>query len=164
MREQSFIFRLRRAVLALGTAAGLAGGIILAGNVPADAADLPQVTFSATGASFGLSGGSTTPFGFWIWCDAGPASSYGDCSGSMYFYALSPQTVPVTGSITSPAANTYAMTVAAPPTRAFPDGVSCTLTNTPPVTPGPTNTVTAFCTSPAGSGIALNAVVAVSTG
>jgi hypothetical protein len=163
MREEGLMSRLRRGVLALGTAAGLAAGIILWGTGPAGAADLPQVTFSATGASFGLSGGGTTPFGFWVWCDAGPASSYGDCSGSMYFYALSPQTVPVTGSITLPTVDTYTMSVASPPSRAFPDGVSCTLTNTPPVTPGPTNNVTAVCTSPSGKGTAANAVVAVST-
>jgi hypothetical protein len=161
--SESLMLRFRRSVLALGTTAVLAGGTVLWGAISADAADLPQVTFSATAASFGLSGGGTTPFGFWIWCDAGPASSYGDCSGSMYFYALSPETVPVTGSITSPAASTYTMTVTSPPSQAFPAGVSCTLTNTPPVAPGPANKVTAACASPAGSGTALNAVVAVST-
>jgi hypothetical protein len=40
--------------------------------------------------------------------------------------------------------------------------VTCALTNTPPVTNGPANEVTAACTTPAGTGTASNAVVATS--
>jgi hypothetical protein len=161
--SESLILRLRRAVLALGTATALGGGMVLLGTVPASAANVPQVTFSATSETFDISGGGTTHFGFWVWCDAGTTSSYGDCGGTVYFYDLAPNSVPVTGSITSQGASTYTMTVTSPPSRSFPAGVSCTLTNTPPVTHGPANEVTAVCTSPSGSGTAFNAVVAVST-
>jgi hypothetical protein len=37
--------------------------------------------------------------------------------------------------------------------------VDCTLTNTPPTTSGPTNTVTVSCTSPSGSATTSTAVV-----
>lgn len=55
--------RLRETVLALSAAAVLAGGMIPLGTVPVGAANVPQVTFGATGdgagrAGLGLSGGT----------------------------------------------------------------------------------------------------------
>lgn len=66
--------------------------------VPASASNTPQLTFSVSTATFDLSAGGTSHFGFWVWCDAGSASSYGDCHGSIYFYSLAPNSVHVTGS------------------------------------------------------------------
>jgi hypothetical protein len=160
--RKSLMTGLWRAVLALSTAATVAGGMTLAVAGPAGAADLPQVTFSATGATFDLSAGGTSHFGFWVWCDAGSTASYGDCQGSIYFYSLAPNSVPVTGSVQPLGAGAYRMTVTSPPSRGFADGVSCTLTNTPPVLQGPANEVTATCTTPEGTGTAFDAVVAVS--
>jgi hypothetical protein len=142
--------------------AAVASAVAVMAGVPAGASNTPQVTFSVSTATFGLSAGGTSHFGFWVWCDAGSTSSYGDCQGSIYFYSLAPNSVPVTGSVQSLSADTYRMSVTSPPSRGFPGGVSCTLTNTPPVTNGPANEVTATCTSPEGTGTALNAVVAVS--
>ncbi len=158
MKAQKLTRRLGRALLALGASAAAVAGAVFASTIPAGAADLPQVTFSATGATFDLTSGST-PFGFWIWCDAGSGSSYGDCSGSMYFYKLSPNSVPVSGKITAldTATGSYQMTVSSSN-----NDISCTLANRPPVVNGPANQVTATCTNPAGSGTVTNAVVAVS--
>jgi hypothetical protein len=80
------------------------------------------VTFSVTTATFDLSAGGTTHFGLWVWCDSGSASSYGDCHGSIYFYSLAPNAVPVTGGIQSQGAGAYRMTVTSPPSRGFPSG------------------------------------------
>lgn len=156
------LLSIRRATLALTSAAAVAGGMAVTASMPAGASNTPQVTFSATGATFDLSGGGTSHFGFWVWCDAGSTSSYGDCRGAIYFYSLAPNSVPVTGSVQPLGAGAYRMTVTSPPSRGFPAGVSCTLTNTPPVTNGPANEVTAACTDPAGTGVAVSAVVAVS--
>jgi hypothetical protein len=154
--------RARRAATALAVLAAVASAMTVMASVPAGAANTPQVTFSVTTATFDLSAGGTSHFGFWVWCDAGSASAYGDCRGSIYFYSLAPNAVPVTGSVRPQGAGAYFMTVTSPPSRGFPAGVACTLTNTPPVTNGPANEVTATCTTPAGTGTALNAVVAVS--
>jgi hypothetical protein len=156
--------RARRAAAALAVLAAVASAMAVMTSMPAGASDTPQVTFSATTATFDLSAGGTSHFGFWVWCDAGSISSYGDCRGSIYFYSLAPNSVPVTGSVQPLGGGAYRMTVTSPPSQGFPGGVSCTLTNTPPVTNGPANEVTATCATPAGTGTTLNAVVAVSKG
>jgi hypothetical protein len=41
------------------------------------------------GTGSGSFNGSTTPFGFWIWCQPVSSNTYGnDCTGSVYFYRL----------------------------------------------------------------------------
>jgi hypothetical protein len=154
--------RARRAATALAVMAAVASAMTVTASIPAGASNTPQVTFGVSTATFDEAAGGTSHFGFWVWCDAGSTSSYGDCRGSIYFYSLAPNAVPVTGSVQPLGAGAYRMTVTAPPSRGFPAGVACTLTNTPPVTNGPANQVTAACTTPEGTGTALNAVVAVS--
>jgi hypothetical protein len=155
------VLKARRAALALAAVAAVASAMAVMA-VPAGAANTPQVTFSVTGATFDLSAGGTSHFGFWVWCDAGSTSAYGDCRGSIYFYSLAPNSVSVTGTVQPLGAGTYLMAVTSPPSRGYPAGVACTLSNTPPVTNGPANEVAATCTTPAGTGTTLNAVVAVS--
>ena len=99
-----------------------------------------QVIFSG----IGLPPVSSEPFGFWIWCQNEQApSSRGryetDCNGAVYFYARGIVTH-VTGEITEPAEGLYEMEVESKDGR-----VSCTLDNVPPITHGPSNTVTAAC-------------------
>ncbi len=122
----------------------------------AHASSSEQVVFSGTGA--GNFGGTNTPFGFWIWCEADSSNSYAtECNGSMYFYALHlVKFVGDTAPIAEPSDGVYVMTVGST------DGtVACTLTNVLPTTHGPTNTVMVSCTSPAGSGASTSAVVNV---
>ena len=114
-----------------------------------------QVVFSK--ATVPEAVGTFGSFGFWIWCDATltkPGASAGDCSGSIYFYAIKAAPESVDGSVSEIAPGQYRMTVHSA-------DWSCTLTNTPPVTSGPTNSVVVTCTSPLGSGIATGSVVNV---
>ena len=99
-----------------------------------------QVIFSG----IGLPPVSSEPFGFWIWCQNEQApSSRGryetDCNGAVYFYARGIVTH-VTGEIAEPTEGLYEMDVESKDGR-----VSCTLDNVPPITHGPSNTVTAAC-------------------
>jgi hypothetical protein len=120
-----------------------------------------QVVFSGTG--LGNYGNFTNaPFGFWVWCLAQtpPPSNgnYTDCAGAMYFYAAG-ITKGITGDISGgPSSWTMSNLHSA-------DGAiaGCVLTNIPPVSAGPTNTVIlSACTAPAGgSGTSNNAVVNV---
>ncbi len=98
-----------------------------------------QVVFSGGGAFPGV-----TPFGFWIWCEAQSSNPYqGQCNGAMYFYALG-ITKHVAGMVTEVAPDMYEINVVSTA-----DGsVACSLTNTPPVTKGPKNTVEVTCTAP----------------
>jgi hypothetical protein len=127
---------------------------------PALAQASQQIVFSGTGlGAFTL--GTTTkasPFGFWIWCEGASSNPYaGACNGAMYFYAFG-ITRPVDGSV-SGSNQTFTMTVHSPgPT------FRCTLTNAPPVTTGPTNTVNLSCTTPGaliGGGSSQHSVVRV---
>ena len=117
--------------------------------------DAQQVVFSK--ATSPEATGTFGPFGYWIWCQATltkPGAYAGDCSGSIYFYAIKPAAESVDGSVSEIAAGQYRMTVHSA-------DWSCTLTNLPPVTSGPTNTVAVACTSPAGTGTATGSVVKV---
>ena len=121
-----------------------------------------QIIFSDSGTGFGnfvnpaTKATSPTPFGFWIWCEGDSANPYqGECSGAIYFYAFG-ITEGVKGTVSEPSNNTYIMSVASS------DGVvSCALTNVPPITHSLTNKVNMTCSSPAGSGADLKAVVNV---
>jgi len=88
--------------------------------------------------------GTSEDFGFWVWCQAGQAGpSVGhsrhetDCNGALYFYQPG-VVVHVIGEVSEPADEMYVMDL-----ESTKGSVSCTLTNTPPITKGPTNTVTA---------------------
>jgi hypothetical protein len=127
-----------------------------------------QVVFSDTGASLTLTGNSkvppspnnTTPFGFWLWCDAGAPSGsngtyLGACNGSMYFYALQTQATSIVGFVTestdSNEVKHYTMNVFQGTFADFLHGklnpaFVCTLTNMTTPTPGATNTVQVNCT------------------
>ena len=99
-----------------------------------------QIVFSGTG----LPPISSEPFGFWVWCQnhqASPAVGHSnyetDFNGALYFYARK-VVVHVTGEVSEPSEGMYMMDLDSS------DGsVSCTLTNSPPVSSGPTNTVSA---------------------
>ncbi len=71
----------------------------------------------------------------------------------MYFYALG-ITKHVAGMVTEIATDTYQMSVVSTKDAS----VDCTLTNVPPITSGPTNTVNVTCTAPSGSGTATSVV------
>jgi len=127
-----------------------------------------QIIFSgaATG-SFGTPSVAGLAY-FWIWCKntAGPnGHTYStDCEGSMSFPALG-ITKGVNGEdgITEPSEGTYVIHVQSRTDNG--KSVDCTLTNVPPITSGPTNTVKVSCVSllTLGSGITNSAVV-ISTG
>jgi hypothetical protein len=129
--------------------AGVLVGALFASGPPAMAQkNSEQIVFSGTGSGdFGV-------FGFWVWCEADSGNPYqGRCSGSTYFYDLR-ITKHVTGQVSEPDEHEYQMVVSSK------DGsVACTLTNVPPITKGPTNTVNASCSAPAGDGTSTNAVV-----
>jgi hypothetical protein len=82
--------RFQRVTLALGAAAILAGGTVVAGASPVAAYGAAnwQITFAGT-ATFPNGGGG---FGFWGWCDlAGGTNSgnNGDCQFAQYLHAPS---------------------------------------------------------------------------
>jgi hypothetical protein len=121
----------------------------------ASAASSEQIVFSGTG--FSPSAG--VPFGFWIWCQSDESSTpyAGECAGAMYFYSLGiTKHVDDVAPVAEPVDGKYVMTVASD------DGsVSCTLSNDPPPTSGPRNTVRVSCTAPTSftDGVSTNAVV-----
>jgi hypothetical protein len=121
----------------------------------ASAASSEQIVFSGTG--FSPSAG--VPFGFWIWCQSDESSTpyAGECAGAMYFYSLRiTKHVDDVAPVAEPVDGKYVMTVASD------DGsVSCTLSNDPPPTSGPRNTVRVSCTAPTSfmDGVSTNAVV-----
>ena len=109
-----------------------------------------QVVFS------GEAEGSVGEVGFWIWCAVDPAGSYDDCNGALQFDDLH-LTRHVEGEVAEIGEDVYQMDVES--TRD--DSVSCTLTNSPPITHGHTNTVDITCSSPSGSATSNDAVVVV---
>lgn len=98
-----------------------------------------QIVFSGVG----VPPVSSEPFGFWVWCQAEPASEHSrydtDCQGAMYFYARG-ITTHVTGEVSEPEEGVYVMDLEAP--RA---GLTCELSNVPPTNSGPSNTVIGEC-------------------
>ncbi len=138
--------------------------LLLARGAAASASE--QIVFSAqnppsTGSFTVAPSGPTTPFGFWIWCEASAqgGSYVGVCSGAMYFYALG-IIKGVAGNVVELSSGAYQMTVSSTDGKVS----SCVLTNHLPVTSGSTNTIDVTCTLPAGSGMATNAVVQVTGG
>ncbi len=125
-----------------------------------------QIVFS--GAVAGTFGGEEGKAAFWIWCknSEGPNShSYEmDCQGAMQFPALGiTKGVTQEEGITEPSEGAYVIHV-----QSRNDGgqsVDCTLSNVPPITGGPTNTVNVHCISAPTSGDgATNTAVIVATG
>jgi hypothetical protein len=149
---------MRRSVILLALLAGVCTFV----GTGAAASPPDQIVFSKTGA-FDPSLG---PFGFWIWCTP-PSGSYGDCAGSMYFYAHA--TLPSGGSPTEPVegtiaegSGTYTMTVWSRSSGPFSFPIACTLTGPADPTRGPTNQISVSCSRPAaGTATVTGAVVQV---
>jgi hypothetical protein len=139
------------------------GGLVLwvSHGTVARAASSEQIVFSGAGSLTldpAIAGHSSTPFGFWIWCeDNGSTNPYhGKCSGSMYFYDLG-----ITRGVKGAVAETsgiYTMSVVS----TLDNAVACALSNdSTTITSGPTNTVNVVCAAPAGTGSAPNSVITV---
>ena len=129
--------------------AGTSGPASMSKGTPQNA---EQIVFSGTGTS------SLGPFGFWVWSEDQDAANpyHGEATGSVYLYALQ-LTKHVDGTVQEISPGTYAISVAAAD-----NSVVVTLTNVPPVTRGPSNTVNATFTAPSsGTGTSTNAVVNV---
>ena len=162
----------------------VAAALLLVGMTAKAANNAEQVVFSTPGFLMNLSGnsnGSTTPFGFWIWCIAGAAPNGGGpyqldnaCQGSMYFYRLDNQATHVLGFSTEIEDGIYTMTVLEGRLPELLNGsiftnadYRCMLTNTTPGGHGLGNAVQVDCAfSPAlgggtGSALVTNAVVNV---
>jgi hypothetical protein len=120
----------------------------------ANSSSQEQVVFS--GAAIGTFGGNAgTTAGFWIWCKntEGPNShTYEtDCQGAMQFPALGiAKGVTQEEGITEPSEGAYVIHVQSRDDNG--QSVDCTLSNVPPVTSGPTNTVNVHCISKPTSG------------
>ena len=112
------------------------------------AAGKEQIVFS------GEADGTFGEVGFWVWCAVDEAGAYDDCSGALHFDDLGIARH-VEGDVSEPNEGQYVMDVAS--TRD--DAVACTLTNTPPITSGPTNRVDVSCSSPFGSATTSDAVI-----
>jgi hypothetical protein len=123
--------------------------------VPANNSE--QVVFSKTGGLMPLVGnskGTSTPFGFWVWCagQAAPGSNGGyqnanACQGSMYFYALDQSAAGVIGQVTEGAPGIYTMhvvqgTFAQLMSNTLNPSFSCSLSN---ITPDGGSSVTVSC-------------------
>jgi hypothetical protein len=117
---------------------------------PANAEELvfstPGSFMTLTGNSDDLHGTGGTPFGFWIWCAAGPSPKSAPptyqaaqvCQGSMYFYFLGiPEHVASDFSVVENADGLYTIGVSA---RDF----DCVLNNTT-TNQGPNDTVNVTC-------------------
>jgi hypothetical protein len=127
--------------------------------MPANNAE--EIVFSTPGFVMALTGnskGTTTPFGFWIWCAgaAAPGSNGGyqnaqACQGAMYFYALDTHVTHVVGEVSEGPSGIYTMTVVQGTAAQLFSGTlhpayACTLTNDTPDPKGPGNGVTVNCT------------------
>ena len=112
------------------------------------AAGKEQIVFS------GEADGTFGEVGFWVWCAVDEAGAYDDCSGALHFDDLG-LARHVEGEVSEPEEGQYVMDV----TSTRDDAVACTLTNTPPITSGPTNRVDVSCSTPSGSATARDAVI-----
>ena len=117
-----------------------------------------QVIFSKTGGLMTIVGNSnnvtSTPFGFWIWCnaDTAPNSNGGyqaahACQGEMYFYGFFHNSLHVIGQSTEGAEGVYTMhvvqgTAAQLFSNTLNPSFTCSLTN---VTPGGGDSVSVNC-------------------
>ncbi len=105
------------------------------------------------GTGSGSFNGTTTPFGFWIWCQPVSSNAYGtDCAGALYFYHLGID-VGVDGAVTyfSQSGNTLAFTVSVssvPNTSIS----NCVFSFSGTVGEGASNAVSLTCGKPTGTG------------
>jgi hypothetical protein len=149
VQHLSFTFNMQKqiagVIFATATAAlmiGLSPMVVFAAN------SQEQVVFS--GAAPGTFGGKQGIAAFWIWCKntEGPNShTYGtDCNGAMQFPALGiSKGVTQEEGITEPSEGAYVIHVQSRSDNG--QSVDCTLSNVPPITSGPTNTVNVHCAS-----------------
>jgi hypothetical protein len=127
---------MRRVILVMACAAVCcAASIGFAAS--ATAAGHEQVVFS------GEASGAGGEVEFWVWCAVDRAGGYDDCSGALRFDDLR-LARHVTGDVSEVADDAYQMDVSS----TLDDSVQCRLTNSPPITSGPTNTVTVDCSTP----------------
>ena len=150
--------RVARGVMGIAPLVGALLWLVVSSGAT-QAASSEQVVFSQT-LAFGTFNGVTTPFGFWIWCEADSGNPYaGVCNGSMYFYdpavGVGIAAVPVSGSISELSEGHYRMSV-----QSRNKSVDCDLSNETLVS-GPKNIVDVTCRAPAGSATATAAVVQV---
>lgn len=106
------------------------------------------------GTGSGNFGGSTTPFGFWIWCQPVSSNAYGnECSGAAYFYHLG-IAVGVDGHVASfqQSGDTLAFTVTVSSVPNASKISNCIFSFSGTPTDGASNTVTLTCDKPAGTG------------
>jgi len=106
------------------------------------------------GTGSGDFNGSTTPFGFWIWCQPVSSNAYGnDCAGAVYFYRLG-ITVGVDGHVASfqqsGDALAFTVTVSSVPNASKISNCIFSFSGTP--SQGASNTVTLTCDKPTGTG------------
>src|SRR5436309_4803347 len=122
--------------------------------------DSVKVVFSGTGVgNFPTARGGSSAFSFWVGCAAssgppGALSPYfmSPCAGTMAVYGLQ-LTRQVIGSFIQGTDGAYLISV-----HSLDGAIVASLTNTPTVTGGPTNTVTVAFSSPSGGGSTTNAV------
>jgi hypothetical protein len=138
---------MRRLILAVGSSVAVSVSMFATAST-ASGEGHEQIVFS------GEAEGSLGEAEFWIWCAVDPAGGYDDCNGAMRFDDLR-LVRHVEGEVTEVDEGMYRMDVAS--TRD--DSVACTLTNLPPITSGPTNTVMVSCSNPSGDAIGSNVVV-----
>ncbi len=124
-----------------------------------------QVVFS--GSSTGTFGGKEGTAAFWIWCkntEGLNSHSYEtDCQGAMQFSALGiTKGVTQEEGITKPSEGAYVIHVQSRNDDG--ESVDCTLSNVPPITSGPTNTVNVHCVSAPTNGDGSTDTVVVATG
>jgi hypothetical protein len=140
---------MRRPIAALAVSAAL-GTMLVAGAPiePAGAQGHEQVVFS------GEAEGSGGEIEFWIWCAVDESGAYDDCSGAVRFPDMH-LARHVEGEVSEVGDDAYRMDVES--TRD--DSVVCSLTNSPPITHGHTNTVDVSCSTPSLTATTTEAVV-----
>jgi hypothetical protein len=138
---------MRRVILAAGSSVAVCVSLLATAST-ASGEGHEQIVFS------GEAEGSLGEAEFWIWCAVDDAGGYDDCNGAMRFDDLH-LARHVEGEVTEIAEGMYRMDVAS----TLDDSVACTLTNLPPITRGPTNTVTVSCSTPSGDAIGSDVVV-----
>jgi hypothetical protein len=111
-----------------------------------------QLMFEGNGS--GTFNSQSMQFGFSVRC-------YGaNCVGALVLGSQNAAYY-VTGTVSQVQQETYMISLSSPQITTNTPRVSCSLVNSPPMTPGETNTVTMTCSSPAGTGVSHQALVEV---
>ena len=138
-------------------AALVVAAMVFAAMTATSANNAEQIVFSDTGALLTLSGNqnaSSTPFGFWIWCQPVSNNAYGNsCAGAVYFYHLG-IAVGVDGHVASfqQSGDTLAFTVTVSSVPNASKISNCIFSFSGAPSQGASNTVTLTCDKPTGTG------------